>query len=163
MTHPRSDFANMFVLNRCLRLLHGCPFFRCTARIRSPSGATSGRRFLRPAPTVGRAGRLTSSATTSAPVLTWRRQAFERGHPMSVIAPDEKANFVSILHRHHLAETDFILQEAETIDVVDEVYPLRGSVTIIRKSSLREREYQTEQGTAWTVEFEKDLTQGTFG
>jgi len=82
---------------------------------------------------------------------------------MTVIAPDEKADFVSILHRHQLTETDFILQETEMTDVVDEVYPIRGSVTIIRKSSLREREYQTGHGTAWTVEFEKDLTQGAFG
>ncbi|SIT51570.1 conserved hypothetical protein [Paraburkholderia piptadeniae] len=82
---------------------------------------------------------------------------------MSVIAPDEKADFVAILHRQQLAETDFILQETETTDVVDEVYPLRGSVTIIRKSTLREREYQTGHGTAWTVEFEKDLMQGAFG
>ena len=33
---------------------------------------------------------------------------------MSVIAPDEKADFVAILHRHQLAETDFMLQETDT-------------------------------------------------
>jgi hypothetical protein len=82
---------------------------------------------------------------------------------MSVIAPDEKADFVAILHRHRLAEADFMLQETDTTDVVDEVYPLQGCVTIIRKSTLKEREYQIGHGTAWTVEFEKDLTQGAFG
>ncbi|MFL9936597.1 hypothetical protein P0D88_48245 [Paraburkholderia sp. RL18-103-BIB-C] len=82
---------------------------------------------------------------------------------MSVIAPDEKADFVAILQRHQLPETDFMLQETDTTDVVDEVYPLQGCVTIIRKSTLKEREYQIGHGTAWTVEFEKDLTQGAFG
>ncbi|MGO4810644.1 hypothetical protein AB4156_13815 [Cupriavidus sp. 2MCAB6] len=82
---------------------------------------------------------------------------------MSVIAPDEKAEFVAILHRHRLDEADFLLQEAGTSDVVDEVYPLQGHVTIVRKSTLKERGYRIGHGTAWTIEFEKDLTRGSFG
>ena len=70
---------------------------------------------------------------------------------MSVIAPDEKADFVAILHRHHLAEVDFLLQETDTTDVVDEVYPLQGYVTIVRQSTLKEKEYRIGHGTAWTV------------
>jgi hypothetical protein len=46
---------------------------------------------------------------------------------------------------------------------VDEVYPLQGHVTIVRKSTLKEREYRIGHGTAWTVAFEKDLKQGAFG
>jgi hypothetical protein len=87
----------------------------------------------------------------------------QQGDPMSVIAPDENSDFVAVLHRRQLAEIDFILQQTETTDIVDEVYPLRGCFTIIRRLSLREREYQTGHGTACTVEFEKDLTQGAFG
>jgi hypothetical protein len=82
---------------------------------------------------------------------------------MSVIAPDERADFLAVLRRHHLAESDFVLQETGATDVVDEVYPLRGSVTVVRTSSLREREYQTGHGTAWTVEFERDVIRGVFG
>ncbi|ADG19899.1 hypothetical protein [Paraburkholderia atlantica] len=82
---------------------------------------------------------------------------------MSVIAPDERADFLAVLRRHHLAESDFVLQETGATDIVDEVYPLRGSVTVVRTSSLREREYQTGHGTAWTVEFEKDVVRGVFG
>jgi hypothetical protein len=82
---------------------------------------------------------------------------------MSVIAPDEKAAFVAILRRHQIAESEFLLQETDTTDVVDEVYPLQGHVTIVRKSTLKEREYRIGHGTAWTVEFEKDLTRGAFG
>ncbi|EHP39476.1 hypothetical protein OR16_31164 [Cupriavidus basilensis OR16] len=82
---------------------------------------------------------------------------------MSVIAPDEKADFVAILHRHRLAEADFLVQETDTTDVVDEVYPIQGYVTIIRKSTLKEREYRIGHATAWTSEFEKDLARGTFG
>jgi hypothetical protein len=82
---------------------------------------------------------------------------------MSVIAPDEKADFVAILHRHQLAEADFMLQETDTTDVVDEVYPLQGYVAVVRRSTLKEREYRIGHGTAWTVDFEKDLTRGAFG
>ncbi|GAB3625859.1 hypothetical protein GCM10027419_07050 [Pandoraea terrae] len=104
------------------------------------------------------------TATALAFVLTWKRQAFDlEGHQMSVIAPDEKADFVAILHRHQLAEADFLLQETNTTDVVDEVYPIQGHVTIVRMSTLKERGYRIGHGTAWTVEFEKDLTQGAFG
>jgi hypothetical protein len=70
-------------------------------------------------------------------VLTWKRRAFNMGgRQMSVIAPDEKADFVAILHCHQLAEADFMLQETGTTDVVDEVYPLQGCVTIVRRSTL---------------------------
>jgi hypothetical protein len=82
---------------------------------------------------------------------------------MSVIAPDERADFVAILHRHRVDEGDFLLQETATTDVVDEVYPLQGYVTVVRVSTLKEREYRIGHGTAWTVEFEKDLKRGAFG
>ena len=82
---------------------------------------------------------------------------------MSVIAPDEKADFVAILHRHQLVETDFMLQETDTTDVVDEVYLLQGHVTVVCRSTLKESGYRIGHGTAWTVEFEKDLTRGAFG
>ena len=82
---------------------------------------------------------------------------------MSVIAPDEKADFVAILHRHQLAGADFMLQETDTTDVVDEVYLLQGHVTVVCRSTLKERGYRIGHGTAWTVEFEKDLTRGAFG
>jgi hypothetical protein len=82
---------------------------------------------------------------------------------MSVIAPDERADFIAILQRHQLDEADFLLQETGTTDVVDEVYPLQGQINVVRKSTLKEREYRIGHGTAWTVEFEKDLARGTFG
>jgi len=82
---------------------------------------------------------------------------------MSVIAPDEKDDFLAILERHRLAEGDFLLQETDTTDIVDDVYPLRGHVTVMRKSILKEKEYRIGHGTAWTVEFEKDLNKGGFG
>jgi hypothetical protein len=82
---------------------------------------------------------------------------------MSVIAPDEKADFVAVLQRHRLAESDFAIQETDMTEAVDEVYPLHGYVTIIRHSTLKEKGYRTGHGTAWTVEFDKDLTRGAFG
>ncbi|MDR5753275.1 MULTISPECIES: hypothetical protein [unclassified Caballeronia] len=82
---------------------------------------------------------------------------------MSVIAPDEKTDFVAILHRHRLSEDDFILQETDTTDMVDDVYPLQGHLTIVRKSTLKERAYRIGHGTQWTADFEKDLNKGAFG
>ncbi|KMZ12219.1 hypothetical protein BHUM_04950 [Candidatus Burkholderia humilis] len=81
---------------------------------------------------------------------------------MSVIAPDERADFLSILVRHRLAETDFLVQEGGASKIVDDVYPLQGLVTIIRQSTLKEREYQIGHGTHWTADFEKDLNKGVF-
>ena len=82
---------------------------------------------------------------------------------MSVIAPDEKANFVAILHRRRVDEADFLLQETATPEIVDDVYPIQGYVSVVRKSTLKEKEYRIGHGTAWTVEFEKDLKRGAFG
>ncbi|BAN27087.1 putative uncharacterized protein (plasmid) [Caballeronia insecticola] len=82
---------------------------------------------------------------------------------MSVIAPDERADFLAILSRHRLDEGDFFVQEGGACDVVDDVYPLQGLVTITRRSTLKERDYQTGHGTQWPVAFEKDLNKGMFG
>jgi hypothetical protein len=82
---------------------------------------------------------------------------------MSVIAPDERAHFLAILARHRLDEGDFLVQEGGACDVVDDVYPLHGLITIVRRSTLKEHEYQTGHGAAWTAAFEKDLNQGVFG
>ncbi|WP_250474819.1 hypothetical protein [Caballeronia sp. GAFFF1] len=82
---------------------------------------------------------------------------------MSVIAPDEKADFLAILARHRLDPSDFLVQEAGESDVVDDVYPLRGHVSIVRRSTLKEREYRIGHGTAWVTAFEKDLNKGAFG
>lgn len=82
---------------------------------------------------------------------------------MSIIAPDEKAAFVAVLNHHHLAEADFALQETDTPEAVDDVYPLQGYVTVICRSTLKERGYRTGHGTAWTREFDRDLSHGAFG
>ncbi|CAN0624638.1 conserved protein of unknown function [Burkholderia multivorans] len=82
---------------------------------------------------------------------------------MSIIAPDEKADFVAVLQRHQFTESDFTIQETDTPETVDEVYPLHGYVTVTRCSTHRERGYRTGHGTAWTAEFDKDLTRGAFG
>jgi hypothetical protein len=82
---------------------------------------------------------------------------------MSVIAPDEKADFLAILSRHRLEANDFLVQEADLSDIVDDVYPLQGIVNIVRQSTLKEREYRVGHGTHWTTEFEQDLNKGAFG
>jgi hypothetical protein len=82
---------------------------------------------------------------------------------MSVIAQDEKADFLVILSRHQLNEDDFMLEETVNMDIVDDVYPLQGHLTIVRKSTLKQKAYRTGHGTKWTSEFEKDLNKGAFG
>ncbi|WP_332309126.1 hypothetical protein [Candidatus Burkholderia verschuerenii] len=44
---------------------------------------------------------------------------------MSVIAPDEKADFLAILSRHRFEANDFLVREADLSDIVDDVYPLQ--------------------------------------
>ena len=56
---------------------------------------------------------------------------------MTVIAPDERAEFLAILARHRLDESDFLVHEGGASDVVDDVYPLQGQVTITRRSTSR--------------------------
>jgi hypothetical protein len=82
---------------------------------------------------------------------------------MSVIAPDEKAEFLAILARHRFTEGDFLVTEAGASDVVDDVYPLQGYVMIVRRSTSKEREYRIGHGSHWTVAFEKDLNKRVFG
>jgi hypothetical protein len=82
---------------------------------------------------------------------------------MSVIAPDEKADFLAILARHRLEQSDFLVQETDLSDIVDDVYPLQGHVTIVRQSTLKEREYRVGHGTKWIAVFEEDLNKGAFG
>jgi hypothetical protein len=81
---------------------------------------------------------------------------------MSVISPDEKADFVAILQRHRLAESDFKVEETALPDMVDDVYPLQGHVSITRASTLKERGYRIGHGTQWTADFEQDLDKGAF-
>jgi hypothetical protein len=82
---------------------------------------------------------------------------------MSVIAPDEKADFLAILARHRLDAGDFALQETDTSEIVDDVYPLLGIVTIVRHSTAKEHDYRVGHGTHWTTTFEQDLNHGAFG
>jgi hypothetical protein len=82
---------------------------------------------------------------------------------MSVIAPDEKADFLAILARHRFEASDFVVQETDTSDIVDDVYPLQGIVSIVRRSTAKEREYRVGHGTHWTHDFEQDLNRGAFG
>jgi len=76
----------------------------------------------------------------------WKQPSILEGL-MTVIAPDEKAEFLAILERHRLDESDFLVQEGGESDVVDDVYPLQGLVTITRRSTLKEREYRIGHGT----------------
>ncbi len=46
---------------------------------------------------------------------------------MSVIAPDEKADFLAILARHRLDPSDFLVQEAGESDVVDDFIRFGGT------------------------------------
>ncbi len=82
---------------------------------------------------------------------------------MSVIAPDEKADLLAILARRRLDTSDFLVREWDTSDIVDNVYPLQGVVTIVRQSTAKEREYRIGHGTHWTTIFEQDLNKGVFG
>ncbi len=83
---------------------------------------------------------------------------------MELIEASEMLDFLATLQRKHLTAADFELREIDTTDPkTDEIYALCGSLTVIRKSNRRERQYPIGDGTAWVPEFQKDLERGRFG
>lgn len=83
---------------------------------------------------------------------------------MELIEPDEMRRYVQVLSAWPCDPADFELHEVDTTDPVsDELYPFKGYVSIVRKSTARCREYPTGDGTAWVPAFERDLMAGMFG
>lgn len=82
---------------------------------------------------------------------------------MNLIEADEMSEFRSILSRSGLSVKDFELRETDTTDPrTDEIYALTGFVRILRKSTGKQREYPTGDGSKWVEEFARDLAEKLF-
>lgn len=82
---------------------------------------------------------------------------------MKLIEPDERTYFEALLALHNLTRDDFQLSEIDTTDPkTDEVFALTGTLTVVRKSTAKEKQYPIGDGSVWVTEFERDIVDGFF-
>jgi len=82
---------------------------------------------------------------------------------MKLIEPDEKEDFQALLALHNLRRDDFELSEIDTTDPkTDEIFALTGTLTVLRKSTGKEKQYPIGDGSVWVTEFERDIAEGFF-
>jgi len=82
---------------------------------------------------------------------------------MELIEPDEKNDFEALLALHNLNKDDFELSEIDTTDPkTDEIFALTGTLTVVRKSTGKEKQYPIGDGSVWVTEFERDIVEGFF-
>lgn len=82
---------------------------------------------------------------------------------MELIEPDEKTEFDAVLARYHLDKDDFELSEVDTTDPkTDEIFALTGTLTVMQRSTARQKQYSIGDGSTWTAEFQRDVVQGYF-
>ena len=82
---------------------------------------------------------------------------------MKLIEPDEEKEFEALLVQHNLTRDDFELSEIDTTDPkTDENLALTGTLTVIRKSTGKEKQYPIGDASIWVTEFERDVVGGFF-
>jgi hypothetical protein len=74
----------------------------------------------------------------------------------------ELNDFRAALRRHGLAESGFDVSSLERPLPVGRISPTTGMVTVRNKKTGAKRTYEAGHGTAWVVQFEKDLNAGHF-
>jgi hypothetical protein len=84
-----------------------------------------------------------------------------RNHPM-ITDQSELDDFKAVLTKYGHSEGDFELSSEEAPLPIGNVSPVTGSVKVKHKMTGIERTYGAGHGTAWVVEFEKDLEAGRF-
>lgn len=83
---------------------------------------------------------------------------------MELIEPDELLRYGQVLSAWSCDPADFELHEVDTTDPCsDELYPFKGYVDILRRSTAQRREYPNGDGTTWVAAFERDLAAKRFG
>ncbi len=81
---------------------------------------------------------------------------------MIIVSDSEKDDFRSLITGAGFSVADFELHEMRD-PPQSVVYPVRGRVSIERKSTRAVREYAAGHMTAWLAEFDRDLRGGAFG
>jgi len=79
------------------------------------------------------------------------------------ISDSERADFVAALNDRGLAASDFVLSMVEhPLPVDGSIAPIRGEVTVRNKRTGVTRRYACGHGTAWVVEFQRDVDAGAY-
>ena len=82
---------------------------------------------------------------------------------MELIEPDERTKFEELLALHNLTKDDFQMSEIDTTDPkTDEIFALKGTLTVKRKYTGKEKQYPIGDGSVWLTEFERDIVDGFF-
>ncbi len=80
-----------------------------------------------------------------------------------LISPSENEDFDNALARAGYQKENFEVIPKVNPFPAQGVGPVTGSVTVKNKLNGLERTYEAGHGTAWVVQFEKDLRTGAFG
>lgn len=82
---------------------------------------------------------------------------------MKLIEQDELNDFHRVLSQAGISADDFELRERDITDPkTDEILALAGVVKIRRKSTGKQREYPTGDGSHWVEEFGRDLAENLY-
>jgi hypothetical protein len=82
---------------------------------------------------------------------------------MALLGNSEKEDFLAIVRAAGYLPADFELSETEERPTTTEIYAVRGTANVARKSTNVSRKYQAGHATSWLAEFEKDLQAGVYG
>jgi hypothetical protein len=74
----------------------------------------------------------------------------------------EIEDFVSVIREHGFTKSDFDLKNEDDPLTPGFIQPLRGTITVTRKSNGKNRQYRTGHGSSWHIELERDLAAGEF-
>lgn len=80
----------------------------------------------------------------------------------SRIDSTEREDFLTVLKENGLAEADFELSATTHPLPSQGIAPVRGEVTVRHTRSGVTRHYESGHGTAWVMEFERDLKAGAY-
>lgn len=73
------------------------------------------------------------------------------------IDDSEREDFVAVLTERGFAEEDFELSVVKHPLPAGSIAPVRGEVTVLYKKTGVTRRYACGHGTAWVIEFERDV------
>ncbi len=81
----------------------------------------------------------------------------------TLIDPDELARFHALLRERGIAPAAFELRQIDSTDPKsDEVLALRGTLSVLRRSTQRSHDYAIGDGSSWVDLFRADLDSGGF-
>ena len=80
-----------------------------------------------------------------------------------MIDDSEMVDCAKAIEAHGFELNDFEFIPRQDPPGKEEIHAITGKVTVKRSSNGAEKSYSAGHGTAWTVEFSDDLSNGIFG